>query len=90
MAKKLSKRKKDRLKRQKRIDAILEKYRGNIRWADKSKEQFQALLAELSTLNLKCLNQLHIHLHCNRGFMDPNKELREGIETLILERTILT
>ena len=76
-------------KRRARVRRILDKYRGHMHWGDGSKEEFQRLIAELATLNVKYLNVLFEDLDKNRGFSDPNKPLREHVEALILEKTVL-
>lgn len=60
-----------------------------MRWADTSKEQFEAMVAELALLNVKYLQQLVEDLTENPGYGDPNKELRHRMESVILERTLL-
>lgn len=58
-------------------------------WGDGSKEEFEQMIAELSLLNVKYLEQLVNDLKSNPGFKDPNKGLKERIEFVILERTVL-
>lgn len=78
-----------RAKRRARVKRVLSKYRGDSFWADSSPEQFEALIAELSGLNVKYLQQLLLDLEGIVGFGDPNKDLRHRVEMLVLERTIL-
>lgn len=76
-------------KRRTRLNRILNKYRGHMHWADRDDDQLNALIAELSTLNVKYLHLLFASLDNHKGHSDPNKRLRERVETLILEKTVL-
>lgn len=76
-------------KRRARLNRILNKYRGHMHWADRDEEQLNALVTELSTLNVKYLHLLFASLDAHRGYGDPNQKLREKVETLILEKTVL-
>ena len=76
-------------KRRARVSRILNKYRGDRYWAEGSTEKFEQLIAELAALNVKYLTTLHEDLTRNPGFQDPNRPLRERVEALILEKTVL-
>lgn len=76
-------------KRRAKVRKVLEKYRGHMAWGDGSKEHFEAMITELSKLNVKYLQQLVDDLTTQPGFNDPNKELKHRVELTILERTIL-
>ena len=90
MAKKKSGRATHQLqKRRARVRRILEKYRGDRYWGDSSTDEFKAMVAELAALNVKYLNVLFEDLDKNRGYGDSNRALRDQVESLILEKTVL-
>jgi hypothetical protein len=72
-----------------RVKRVLSKYRGDLAWADLSPDQFEALIAELSGLNIKYLQQLLLDLSKTTFYSEANKHLRHRVEILVLERTIL-
>ena len=76
-------------KRRARLKRVMEKYRGNLSWGDYGKPDFDAMILELSELNLKYLQQLVDDLTDNPGYGDPNKALRERVQLIIMERTLL-
>jgi hypothetical protein len=78
-----------RQKRRARVSRILNKYRGDMFWADSSSEEFQSLVKELYNLNVKYLEQFFNDLKSNPGYVDNNKALRDRVETMILEKTVL-
>lgn len=78
-----------RQKRRARTARILGKYRGKLYWANGSNEEFESLIKELSELNVKYLEQLVNDLKSGHGYGDQNKRLRERVESIILEKTIL-
>lgn len=98
--KKSEKRKKARelhsiAKRRARCKRVMEPFRGDLYWADYSEEVFHQMIAELSKLNVKYLQQLLSDLKKNNPNSPFNpiraqhNRLISSLEHLILERTIL-